>query len=255
MASAGDLMTVTAELYSQEQNATYPSEQEKSEFLAEFYAAYEQARAKEHSLANRMLGGATIALTGAGGQMLASALAEQNVDSDAERAMNAYLSTFRCDYGVGKNIKGGQTNITLPGAADLIPLYTEYVALANDLKLRKQQLGLKPGIESETILESSTTGLYDDVPTESVSGVYASLARAIKDPDGEDAKKLADLHKKSTQNKTAGAVMAGGGVTVGGVGNVVINHTDKERQNEILTATKTGLENAVKKVVGKRGAK
>lgn len=68
-------------------------------------------------------------------------------------------------------------------------------------------------------------------------------------------KKLADQHKKSTQNKTAGAVMAGGGVTVGGVGNVVINHTDKERQNEILTATQTGLENAVKKVVSKRGAK
>ena len=138
--------------------------------VSELEKKYEAAKAKEQSLANRMLGAAAMSAGGIGGMMLASGLAEQKADKDAEMDMTAYLATFKCDYGAGMNIHGGQTNVELPGASELVPLYAEYVMLANDLKKRKEQLGLKPGIESEPILDSATTGLYDDVGVGATSG-------------------------------------------------------------------------------------
>ena len=115
-------------------------------------------REREQSLANRMIGGVSMGAMGFGGKMVASALAEQSADDAAELDMTAYLATFRCDYGAGKNIRGGETNITLPGANILLPLYNEYTTLAADLKSRKESLGMAPGIESETILDRNYIG-------------------------------------------------------------------------------------------------
>lgn len=184
---------------------------------------YEVAKAKEQSLANRMLGAAAMGAGGIGGMMLASGLAESAVDADAERDMRAYLATFKCDYGAGMNIRGGETNIELPGAGELVPLYAEYVALANDLKKRKEQLGLKPGIESEPILDSATTGLYDDVSNGITDGVYVSLSRALADPDGADAKKWAEQVDATKQKTKTGGAVGGAGVAGGAVGNMIIN--------------------------------
>ena len=190
---------------------------------------YEAAKAKEQSLANRLLGAAAMGAGGIGGMMLASDLAEQKADKDAELDMTAYLATFRCDYGAGRNIKGGETNIELPGASELIPLYSEYVALANDLKSRKAQLGLNSGIESENILDAATTGLYDDVSTGITSGAYASLARALQNPDGEDAKKWAEQKEENAKKIKTGATVGGIGVIGGAVGNVIINKDTKSK--------------------------
>ncbi|MBP3316680.1 MAG: carboxypeptidase-like regulatory domain-containing protein [Alphaproteobacteria bacterium] len=196
------------------------SEQQK---IDEARQKYEDAKATEQSLENRMLGAASMGATGIGGMMVASSLAEQNANADAERDMAAYLETFRCDYGAGMNIQGGETGIELPGVAELIPLYAEYVNLANDLKTRKEQLGMNPGIESEPILDSATTGLYDDVGIGTTSGAYASLARAMSDPDGEDAKKWAEQKDKTTKDLKTGAITAGSGLGVGIIGDTLIN--------------------------------
>lgn len=187
---------------------------------------YEAAKAKEQSLANRMLGAAAMGAGGIGGMMLASGLAEQKADKDAEMDMTAYLATFKCDYGAGMNIHGGQTNVELPGASELVPLYAEYVMLANDLKKRKEQLGLKPGIESEPILDSATTGLYDDVGVGITSGAYASLSRALADPDGADAKKWAAQVEATKQKTKTGVVVGGAGVAGGAVGILIINQDE-----------------------------
>lgn len=189
---------------------------------------YEQARKREQSLANRMLGAVAMGMGGIGGMMLASGLAEQSADADAERDMTAYLATFTCDYGAGRNIRGGQKNVELPGLAELIPLYSEYVTLANDLKMRKVQLGLAPGIESETILNSATTGLYDDVSTGITDGTYASLARALSDPTGTDAKKWAEQTETTQQKITTGANIGGTGIIGGTIGNIAINHNSDQ---------------------------
>lgn len=211
------------------------SQQESEQKVGELRDNYNAMKENEQSFANRMLGAASMGSMGIGGMMVASSLSEQKSDADAEQDMAAYLETFRCDYGAGRNIKGGEANIELPGASELIPLYSEYVSLANDLKLRKEQLGLKAGIEAEKILDSATTGLYDDVSTGITGGAYASLARALQNPDGEDAKLWAAQKEKTAKNLKTGAITAGVGAVVGIAGNVLINHNVKNNANEIVT--------------------
>ena len=137
---------------------------------------YDAMKEKEQSTANKLLGAGAMAAMGAGGQMLASSLAEQQADAAAELDMTAYLATFRCDFGQGRNIKGGETDIVLPGGNALAPLYTEYVQLAQDLKVRKEALGMAPGIESEEILDKANMGLYDNESLGKTDGAFTSLA-------------------------------------------------------------------------------
>ena len=195
--------------------------------------AYEEAKAKEQSLGNRILGATAIGAGGIGGMMLASGLAEKNADTDAEQDMSAYLATFKCDYGSGMNVKGGESNITLPGANVLLPLYNEDVSLAADLKSRKEALEMKPGIESEVVLNASETGLYDNEST-GVNGTYASVSKALMNPAGADAEVLQAQSDKTSQNIKTGAVVGGVGIVGGVVGDVLLNGGifDKNTENK-----------------------
>lgn len=216
---------------------------EEQKKIEEAQKKYDAAKENEQSLANRTLGAATMGAMGIGGMMVAQSLAEQNADADAERDMAAYLATFKCDYGAGMNIKGGATNVELPGANELIPLYAEYVALANDLKARKSQLGLKSGIESEKILDSATTGLYDDVSTGISSGTYASLARAMMSPNGADAKKWAEQKEKTAENLKTGAITAGAGAAIGLIGNIISTKVYNNKLDDLMKNLEKDIEN------------
>ena len=188
-------------------------------------------REREQSLANRTIGAAAIGATGIGGMQLASALAEQRADDAAEQDMTAYLATFRCDYGAGRNISGGEVNIQLPGANTLLPLYNEYTTLAADLKTRKTALGMTPGLESEVILDAATSGLYDNESLGKTDGAYTSLARALSDPNSTDAAEWAAQRADTQQQLKTGAITAGAGALVGIVGNVLTNYVgDKPRE-------------------------
>ena len=168
---------------------------------------------------------------------LASAMAEKNADADAETAMRAYLSTFHCNYGGGINIAGGETDVELPGGNELIGLYSEYVNLANDLKTRKTALGMRPGIESEPILDSATSGLYDDISIGKTSGAYTSLARALMNPDGPDAIAWAQQKSDTAQKLKTGALTAGIGAVATLAGNLAINSgADKQDKSAKITA-------------------
>ncbi|MBO5705043.1 MAG: hypothetical protein J6R99_03435, partial [Alphaproteobacteria bacterium] len=129
----------------------------KSNRLEELQKAYEEAKSREQSTANKMLTAATMAATGIGGMQLAQGLAEQKADAEAEAAMKAYLATFTCEYGGGR-IAGGTQNVELPGTNLLTPLIMEYKELAADLKARKEALGMAPGIESEVVLDAAMVG-------------------------------------------------------------------------------------------------
>ena len=188
--------------------------------ISQLEQKYQAAKAREQSIANRLIGAAAIGAGGIGGMRLVSGLAEQAADDAAERDMRAYLETFRCDYGAGKNIHGGETNIELPGGNELLPMVAEYKALAADLKQRKDILELAPGIESELVLDAAETGLYDNVALGKTGGVYTSVARALTDESGEDAAQW-DAQKSAAQNKTkTGAIIGGAGVGIGIVGNI-----------------------------------
>ena len=194
----------------------------KSDRVAELQQKYEEAKANEQSLANKILGAAAIGASGIGGMMLASGLSEQQSDADAERAMRAYLATFTCKYG-DKRVNGGAVDVELPGGNELVGLYSEYVTLANDLKVRKAALGIKPGIESESILDSATSGLYDDISVGKTSGVYTSLSRALSDPNGADAAAWVAQKEESSKKVTTGATVGGVGAAGGAIGNLIIN--------------------------------
>lgn len=146
-----------------------------------FYKKYIKAKSREQSTANKILGAAAIGIGGIGGMKLMSGMAEQSADTTAEADMRAYLATFVCDYGQGRNIKGGDKNIEMPGGNDLISTANEYRALAADLKVRKTALGTQPGIESEVIYDIAETGLYDNMGVGRQSGAYTSLSRTLSD--------------------------------------------------------------------------
>lgn len=207
------------------------SEEDSKAKIAELQENADAMKAKEQSTANKLLGGAAIGAMGIGGMQLASAAAEQKADAAAEADMAAYIATFKCDYGQGMNIKGGEANITLPGANVLLPLYNEYTTLAADLKTRKEALEMAPGIESEVILDAATSGLYDNESI-GIDGAYTSLSRALMDENSADAAAWAAQKSETASQLKTGAIVAGAGALVGIVGNVLINEVaDKRKEN------------------------
>ena len=163
-------------------------------------------------------------------------MAEQRADNVAEADMTAYLATFKCDYGMGRNINGGDKEVELPGGNDLLSLYNEYKTLADDLKTRKEALGLSAGIESQVILDKASTGLYDDESTGITNRTYASLARALSNPTGADAEKWNAQKSKTSQKLKAGAITAGVGAAASLVANVAVNSgaSKQNRSDEIV---------------------
>lgn len=175
---------------------------------------------KEQSTANKVLGGATIAATGIGGMQLASGLAEKSADESAARDMDAYISTFSCRIGdTGSQLAYGQT-YEVPGySAEFMSLAQQYRDLAAQTKSVKEALGLKPGIESEEIIDKSTLYSYESATER--TNIFDTASERLE--SGGAANKV----------KT-GAIVAGVGVVGGIVGNAVINKdAPKESSKQI----------------------
>ncbi|MDE6481939.1 MAG: OmpA family protein [Alphaproteobacteria bacterium] len=205
------------------------SEEDSKNKVSELKDNAQKMKDKEQSTANKLLGGAAIGATGIGGMNLMSGMAEQKADDAAEEDMKAYLATFVCDYGQGRNIKGGERNIDLPGGNELFDEVNEYKALAADLKTRKEALGKTPGIEAEVIYDIAETGLYDNVGMGRQSGAYASLSKALMDENSEDAKAWAKQKADAASKVKTGAITAGIGAVGGLVGNLAINGGEKNK--------------------------
>ena len=211
----------------------------KNEYHDKLQENYELMREKETSLENRTIGAVGIGTVGIGGMMVGEALSEQNADEDIEQEMRAHLESFRCEYGNYPFVRGGTTNVELPGGNDLFNLYAQYAKLANDLKLRKESLGLKPGIESEIVLDKSETGLYDDVGTGIVAGSYISVARAILNPNSPEAAAWTAQKNARDDKLKTGAVVAG----IGTIGSAIANYEiNKDAPQESSAQIKTEYE-------------
>jgi len=227
--------------------------QVKSEQLKKLEANYKSIKENEQSLANRTLTAATTAATGIGGMELARGLAEQNADKKAEADMAAYIETFRCTYGNGQSVKVGPEPVELPGGNDatMMSLQNEYKTLAASLKERKESLGMKPGIESELILDKAEMGLYDQENVGITGGAYSSLYRAtVLNSESDQSKINAD--KEASANRVKyGGIAAGAGAGVGVIGNSLINGKLGESlkginlndRSGLITGIKTGLSN------------
>lgn len=205
--------------------------------LKEKYQIAQDAKEIEKSFENRMLGAAAIGTIGLGAMELASAMSEKKAMEEAEQQMKAYLATFSCTYDDGKRFSGGETAIELPGGNELLSLVGEYKTLAADLKLRKEALGLKPGIESEEILDKANSGLYDDVATGKTDGAFTSLSRALSDENSEDAAEwAADKEAINQKVKTATTALAVAAAT-SIAANLAINGV-RERRNQLAEKAK-----------------
>lgn len=219
---------------------------EKSNRIKELEANAQAMRDKENSTENKLLGAASIGATGIGGSQLAQGLSEQKSDNDAETDMKAYLATFKCDYGQGQNINGGEKSITLPGGNVLMPMYTEYKTLAAELKNTKAALGMAPGIESETILDKSTSGLYEYDQAERNASSFASVSASLTGAAGGDAW---DAQKAASANKvTTGALVAGTGIVGGIAGNILINKNSAQESSDEINAKYAKIAAAAQKI-------
>ena len=165
----------------------------EQEYLSKLQDNATAMKEKEQSTANKLLGGAAMGAVGIGGMQLASGLAEKSADSAAAKDMDAYLQTFRCDYGEGLNIIGGQSNIQVPYPLNLSQLRTEYIALANKLKDAKTSLGLSLGIEANEILDTAETGLYDNAATGKTENILDTAAERAASSDSSEKIKTGAL--------------------------------------------------------------
>lgn len=213
------------------------SEADSQARISELRENAQKMRDKEQSTENKLISATGIGATGIGASQAMSALSEQRADDRAEDDMRAYLATIKCDYGMGKNISGGETGIELPGGNELAQYVTQYKTLAADLKVRKTALGLAPGIESETIIDAADTGLYDNAATGKTDGAFTSLSRALGDKTGADAQAWAQ-QKADTANKLkTGAIVAGIGVMGGTIANQTVNSgTNKQNKSDEILA-------------------
>ena len=208
--------------------------------LTELQKNVEDARANETSLKNKTIDAVGIGGVGIGGMMIGEALSEQDADEDIERQMNAYINTFRCEYGNYPAVAGGKTNIELPGGNDLFNLYAQYATLSNDLKIRKEALGIKPGIESEVVWDKAETGLYDDVGTGIVAGSYASVARALL-LGGADAAAWTAQKDATAEKLKTGVIIAGAGAVGSALANLTYNGRHKDNPLKELEETINSL--------------
>ena len=120
------------------------------------------------------------------------------------------------------------------GGNALAPLYTEYVQLAQDLKMRKEALGMAPGIESEEILDKANMGLYDNESLGKTDGAFTSLAAALSNPTGADAAEWAAQKAETAEQLKTGAITAGVGAVASIAANIAINKdAPKENSAEI----------------------
>ena len=199
-------------------------QKEKEDDLEKKQQAYDEAKATEQSKENRILTSLSTVATGIGGMELAEGLAEQKADKAAEQDMAAYISTMRCKYG-DTLVKAGNEEIELPGgnSADLMKYRAEYLTLAADLKERKTALNMKPGIESEEILDKSQTDLYAQENIGISDGAYASIYRAQMLGSEKDQEQIDDAAKTSKTRVIGGAVAGGVGVVGGMVGDSLVN--------------------------------
>ena len=189
--------------------------------------AYQAARNHEQSWANKGLTAATTLATGEGAMAATQAYFEQRADADAERDMAAYLTTFKCEYGDGKNFNAGNEEIFLPGGNELLEYYTEYKTLADSVKQTKAALGLRAGIESDVLYDRAQSGLYQYGSVGKQSGANISLATALMDAESEDAAKWNAQKEQTAKDLKTGTQIAVAGAAAGVVANYFINRNYK----------------------------
>ena len=204
-------------------------DQEQIKKAEEAEAKYKAAAEKEK--AGRAHSAIATGLSTAGGYMLGASIAERIADNDAEEAMNSYLGGMRCSYAGGQNVELGQT-VEIPGGDELFNYYNKYKQIAERLKRTKAALNLPAGIESQVVYDKAETNLYKYTTLGTRSSGEISLARALTDPNSEDAAAWAAQKEKTNTNMTIGGSLATGGLATGIIGRIAVNNKYDDDDDE-----------------------
>jgi hypothetical protein len=177
-----------------------------SEKVKELQQKVTDAKAREQSTANKMIGAAAIGAAGIGGMQFMQGMAEKKADEESAADIAAYLKTISCQVsGKPNKIARGETG-TAPGFANparAIELKSEYVTLTQKIKSAKENLGMPPGIESELIVDKSSLYDYGD-------GGAGGKTLSRFDTAQERLDSGAAAKKMDTGAKVAGAGILGG---------------------------------------------
>ena len=186
--------------------------------------ALADATENENSMANRMLGGATMGAMGIGGQLAMAGMAEQRADDEWGKRIAAVEDGMYCRIAN----RPGQIHVN---ASETTPMITrnavemraEYLELAQMTRDVKSELGLPPGIEAAIIIDMRDT--YDaaavrDAPTQ------------LRDSTAQERAESGD----AAQRRQTGTAVLIGGAAVGIVGNVmgspqIGNSTDNKKSS------------------------
>ncbi|MDR1207375.1 MAG: hypothetical protein LBK26_03105 [Rickettsiales bacterium] len=191
--------------------AEYKEINEKIERLKQKSA---EAKAREQSAANKILGAAAIGAAGIGGMNYFQGAAEKKADEDAAGDIAAYISTMTCEIsGRGGKIRRGETGAA-PGFSNpamAVELKSEYIRIADKTRSAKENLGMPAGIESDLIVDKSS--LYD-------YGENGAMGKTANRFDIAE-QRLASGEAASKMN--TGAKVAGAGILGGIVGNLAVN--------------------------------
>ena len=181
--------------------------------VANAQARARAARQREMSLANRMLGGTTMAATGMGGWMWAEGRAQQRVDDRWNDEITAiYASMFCRDGGrATPQVEAGTGAMAPMITVNLVELRYEYMITQADTRLLKAELGLPPGIEAVDIID--TSHLYAGAAAY-FTGNF-NLDTVAERIEAGDAARRANI----------GMGVAIGGAAAGIAGDAIINRT------------------------------
>ena len=100
------------------------------------------------------------------------------------------------------------------------------------MKTTKAALGLRAGIESETLYDRAQSGLYQYASTGKTGGGETSLFRALTDAESEDAAAWAEQKETASKKLNAGTAATVVGVGGGIVGNYFVNGRDKKDEKK-----------------------
>lgn len=198
---------------------------------------FDAAKANENSMANKMLGGATMAATSIGAMQLAQGMTEMNADNAADAEMQSYLSTIICGIGGAKDVRYNTGGMAPEETRQLADARLKYITLAAKMKAAKENLGMAPGIESELLVDTSS--LYSGRGTDQ-GGAGGRFDTAAERKEASD-----NMDKDSAKVRAiAGGAALGVGALGGMLGNELINGETAKKRAEKKELAKEKREQA-----------
>gem|GEM_PF-2694778 len=185
--------------------------------LREKLEAYKVAKARQNSMANRMLNAVTTAAMGYGMSQALQGRAEQRSDERWAAEIRRLTDSFRCGITGHGHTVGYQDSGIVPRESEAIrELRMEYLGndvqegLATKVKRFKERLGLQPGIESEAIIDTGRLYTNEARLGEAFNGGMSMVQDRAESGEGADRMRR-------------GAMITGAGAVVGVGGNLLIN--------------------------------